>query len=502
MDEKTDRRSIEKSSERASDEQVQISDESVRGVARAQAERSSKRSSVINVLVSGFGLLSDGYNIQIIGYMNVVLTDLYPDAQTTAMKTRLSNSALVGEVVGMLLFGLCIDRWGRKLGMFATTLLLVFGITLATAAHGRIRLGCCCLRGIAGVGAGEYYNGSAPRSEVPTGGEYSVCATQATEAADENDYVRKRRGILVGSATIVSLNSGFISASIVSIIVIAAYGGKATNGVWRVCFGVGIFLPLVIFLFRLRIVNSTQFHKHAIRDKRKFPLWLAVKRYWKPLLGCAGTWFLYDFITYPFGLLTPTIVAGFGSQTLLESTGWSALVGAFSLPGAIAGGFLIDRIGRRQTFAFGFSLVAVFAFILGGAMVPLRAKFPAFVVLFGLFNTFLSLGPGICTFLVSTESFPTPLRGHFLGVSAAMGKVGVAIGTQVFPSIIASYPTEIKGQQVAFLIGAGIAVLSTSMVLTLIPDREKQLESEDALFKAYLEERGWDTSRMGLITED
>ncbi|KAF8885496.1 major facilitator superfamily domain-containing protein, partial [Infundibulicybe gibba] len=333
-------------------------------------------------------------------------------------------------------------------------------------------------------------------------GEYSVCATQATEAADENKYVQKRRGALVGSATMASLTSGFISAALVSVIVIAAYGGKATNGVWRICFGVGIFLPLVIFLFRLRIVNSTQFHKHAIRDKRKFPLWLAVRRYWKPLLGCAGTWFLYDFISYPFGLLTPTIVAGFGSQTLLQSTGWSAVISLFSLPGAIIGGFLADVIGRRRTFAFGFSLVAVFGFIIGGAMVPLRAKFPAFVVLFGLFHSFLSLGPGTCTFIVSAESFPTPLRGHFLGLSAAMGKVGAAIGTQIFPAIIASYPTEIKGQQVAFLIGAGIAVLSTIMVLTLIPDREKQLESEDALFKAYLEEKGWDTGRMGLRLED
>ncbi|KAF8885502.1 major facilitator superfamily domain-containing protein [Infundibulicybe gibba] len=492
MDEKTDRHSIEKSSEKASDEQVRTDDGSVGDAGRAEAERSSRRSSVINVLVSGLGLFSDGYNIQIIGYMNVVLTILYPDAQTTAMKTRLSNSALVGEVVGMILFGLYIDRWGRKLGMFATTALLVFGIILATAAHGKDPTGMLWMmvisRGIAGVGAG---------------GEYSVCATQATEAADENEYVRGRRGILVGSATMVSLVSGFIASSIVSVVVIAAYGGKATNGVWRICFGVGIFLPLVIFFFRLRIVNSTQFHKHAIRNKRKFPLWLAIKRYWKPLLGCAGTWFLYDFISYPFNLLSPTIVQGFGSsQTLLETTGWSAVINAFALPGAILGGFLIDIIGRRRTFALGFALVAVFAFIIGGAMVPLRATFPAFVVLYGLFQTFLAMGPGNCTFLVSTESFPTPLRGHFLGLSAAMGKVGAAIGTQVFPTIVASYPTEIKGQQVIFLIGAGIAVLSTAMVLTLIPDREKQLESEDALFKSYLEERGWDTSGMGLRVED
>lgn len=52
-------------------------------------------------------------------------------------------------------------------------------------------------------------------------------------------------------------------------------------------------------------------------------------------------------------------------------------------------------MGRRQTYALGFSIVSVFGFIIGGAMIPLQATFPAFVVLFGLFQSFLSVGPGV-----------------------------------------------------------------------------------------------------------
>lgn len=49
-------------------------------------------------------------------------------------------------------------------------------------------------------------------------------------------------------------------------------------------------------------------------------------------------WFLYDAVVYPFNLLAPTIVSGFGThQTLLQSNGWSALVNAFALPGAVFG---------------------------------------------------------------------------------------------------------------------------------------------------------------------
>ena len=50
---------------------------------------------------------------------------------------------------------------------------------------------------------------------------------------------------------------------------------------------------------------------------------------------------------------------------------------------------------------------------------------------YGIFNAFGEMGPGVATFLCGAESFPTPLRGHFLGLAAAVGKAGAAIGTQV-----------------------------------------------------------------------
>jgi MFS family permease len=61
---------------------------------------------------------------------------------SSAIKTRLSNSYLIGEIVGMLFFGILIDRLGRTTGVVAATVLLVLGIVLATAAHGTSELGC------------------------------------------------------------------------------------------------------------------------------------------------------------------------------------------------------------------------------------------------------------------------------------------------------------------------------------------------------------------------
>jgi MFS family permease len=61
---------------------------------------------------------------------------------SSMIKTRLSNSYLIGEIFGMLFFGVLIDRVGRTTGIVAATILLVLGIVLAAAAHGTSELGC------------------------------------------------------------------------------------------------------------------------------------------------------------------------------------------------------------------------------------------------------------------------------------------------------------------------------------------------------------------------
>jgi len=220
----------------------------------------------------------------------------------------------------------------------------------------------------------------------------------------------------------------------------------------------------------MRLADSHQYQKHAIR--RNIPYKLAIKFYWKPLLGCCSAWFLYDVVIYPFNLLAPTLVAGVASKgaSLTETMGWAALINSFALPGAFIGAFLMDKIGRKQTYALGWSIVCVFGFVIGGAMIPLSKIFPLFITLFGLFQTFLSVGPGDCNFLVSSESFPTPLRGHFLGFAAAVGKAGAAVGTSALIPLVDKFDDPLKGQQALFLIGSGISVVGTLCVWFLIPN--------------------------------
>lgn len=97
-------------------------------------------------------------NAAIIGNVQILLGELYPDALTDFIYSRLSNAFLIGMIVGMLFFGGIVDQFGRKTGAVATTLLLVLGIVLSTAASGTTPTGMFWMlivaRGIAGVGAG------------------------------------------------------------------------------------------------------------------------------------------------------------------------------------------------------------------------------------------------------------------------------------------------------------------------------------------------------------
>jgi fucose permease len=97
-----------------------------------RVQKVARISAILTVVVSGLALFSDGYNAQIIGYMKPLFKDLYQDAMTSTISSRLTNSYLIGEIFGMLFFGWTIDKLGRRTGIVFATLFLVLGIILAS----------------------------------------------------------------------------------------------------------------------------------------------------------------------------------------------------------------------------------------------------------------------------------------------------------------------------------------------------------------------------------
>ncbi|KAF8231998.1 MFS general substrate transporter [Tricholoma matsutake] len=434
------------------------------------------------IAAAAFGLISDGYQNNLMTMSNVVFRTLYPKAYTAAVATQVSNSLLVGAIIGQVFVGLVCDRLGRKVALVSTTLLIVIGATLATAAHGAhgspqgLFWFLTVARGITGVGVG---------------GEYPASSTSASEAANEKSI--RQRGPVFIMVTNFVLSFGGPLAVAVFLIVISAAGTNHLNTVWRVCFGIGIVLPLTVFGFRLRMLSPKLYRKGAI--KRRVPYWLVIKRYWKALIGTCGAWFLYDFVTFPNGVFSATILSSVIKAADIKKTAeWQLLLASIALPGVFVGAALCNPLGRRNTTMLGFSGYLVFGLIIGCSYDKITNIIPLFVIFYGLMLSFGNMGPGDMLGLVSAESFATPVRGTCYGLAAAIGKTGAAVGTQAFTPI-----QNNLGKKYTFIIAAVCGIVGILVTYFFVPDMTGvDLADEDAKFMKYLTENGWE----GEVGED
>ncbi|PYH93214.1 MFS general substrate transporter [Aspergillus ellipticus CBS 707.79] len=446
-------------------------------------EVSQKRQSLsdlLTILASGFALISDGYQNNLMTMTNVLLKKEYPEQYNSTMSTRVSNALLVGEVIGQIVIGLTCDYMGRKAAMVFTTLMIVIGGILATAAHGVTIDGMFWMltvsRGIIGFG---------------TGGEYPASSVSASETA--NDLALKQRGPAFIMVTNFPLSFGGPFAVLVFLIVFSACQQSHYSTVWRVCFGIGCIWPLSVFYFRWRMLNSALYRRGAM--KKHVPYGLVIRYYWKSLIGTCGAWFLYDFVTFPNGVFSGTIISSVVNDDSILKTGeWQLLLGAISLPGVFLGAMLCNKLGRKNVMMVGFSGYLIFGLIIGCAYEKITKIIPLFVVFYGLMQSSGNFGPGNMLGLLSSELYATGVRGTCYGLSAAVGKAGAAIGTQAFTPI-----EDNLGKRWTFIIAAICGVVGIAVTYFFVPNISgEDLRIRDEKFRAYLVSKGWD----GAMGED
>ncbi|OBA19557.1 MFS general substrate transporter [Metschnikowia bicuspidata var. bicuspidata NRRL YB-4993] len=443
--------------------------------AEARLGRYLKRSAfqIFTVLASGFALISDGYQNNVMTMLNTVFAGLYPDEYTSDVKTRVSNASLVGTIFGQVIIGVLADRLNRKQSIIIATCFLVFGTVMCAASHGATINGMFWMltifRGVTGFGIGA---------------EYPSCSVSANEAANE---AFKRRGGVFVLVTNLPLSFGGPFALIIFLIVWQITG--LSDALWRTLFAIGAFWPLSVFYFRFKMATSELFKKSAIR--KDVPYWLSLKYYWKRLLGTCLCWFLYDFVTYPNGIFSATIISsvlpGSEGSDLEKVAEWNLLLGMIAIPGVLVGAFLCDKLGRRNTLMTGFAGYIVFGLIIGLAFDKVSNITPLFIVFYGLMMSMGNLGPGDMMGLVSSESFATPIRGTLYGFSAAIGKVGAVVGTKTFVPI-----QDNLGKKWTFIIAAICGLAGVLVAFFFIPQlKDDDLLEEDVRFKNYLVAQGW-----------
>ncbi|KAF8271445.1 MFS Git1p-like glycerophosphoinositol permease [Lactarius quietus] len=456
--------------------------EVVPGLRKQDCTTTERTSTRFTIAVAAAGLISDGYQSYLMTMTNVIFERLYPKDYTPAVATRVSNSLLIGEIIGQLSVGLVCDRIGRKVAFVLATLLVALGATLGTAAHGAhgsakgLFWFMTFARGLTGIGVG---------------GEYPAASTSASEAA--NERILSKRGPVFIMATSFVLALGGPLAPSVFLIALSIAGENHLSTVWRVCFGFGAFLPLMVLVFRWRILSSKLYRKGAI--KKKVPYRLVFKRYWRPLIGTSGVWFLCDFVAFPNVIFSGTIISSvIHNGDIKKIAEWQLLLASITLPGVLLGALLCNPLGRRNTMILGFSCYLMFGLIIGLTYDKITQIIPLFVVFYGLMQSSGAMGPGDMILLVTAEAFPTPIRGTCYGISAAMGKTGAAIGVQVFTPI--QKHLGAKWTFIIAAIGCAVAILITYFFVPNMTGVD--LADEDARFMEYLERNGWE----GVVGED
>ncbi|KAG6829273.1 hypothetical protein H0H92_005093 [Tricholoma furcatifolium] len=375
-------------------------------------------------------------NLPCLGYANnvigIVLTRIYGKAALSQhnYSTIVNSAGFAGTVVGMLLFGLSAASSG------------------ANGSLGGLLSMLSAMRFFLGIGVG---------AEYPCG---SVAASEQSEEAGIRKNARHR---WVGLATITTLIFGGVVASFTSWVLYLIFGPDHLHAVWRLSLGLGMVPALAVILWRLNMDEPRRYKTDSMKNTR-IPYRLVIKRYWKDLLA-----------------ISIVCITG-GSDDLKIIFGWTVVISLFSLPGAAIGSLVVDSIGPRWTLISGLLLQALTGFLMCGFYVRLSRHIAAFSTVYGLFQSFSEFGAGLCTFIFAAKTSATAVRGQYIGVASACGKIGAFVGIWIYPPIVKAFggSTTVRGNTGPFWIASG-------------------LEREDREFRDYLEANGYDTSLMGIM---
>ncbi|KAI9736503.1 MAG: hypothetical protein M1818_006013 [Claussenomyces sp. TS43310] len=458
-----------------------------------QATEKSTWERIWPVLACGSGLFSDGYLNNVISSVSQMLGNIYHGAYTnSSAKKNISSLVFAGTVVGMLFFGYTSDKWGRKNSLLASTTVLFVFAALAAGSYGAggstggLFAALTAYRFLLGIGIG---------------GEYPAGSVGASEASGEVKEGQRNTWFIM--FTNVAIDWGFVIGAFVPYVIICITGEGYQHVAWRLCLGLGVIPPMILFFLRLKLTEPEEFSRESMKHVR-IPYWLVFKFYGFRLAVVSLIWFLYDFSNYAFGIYSPTIIATIiPDSSLATQFGWNTVINLFYIPGAMLGGPFSDWIGPQYALAVGVTAQAIVGYIMAALYGTLSkaGNIGAFCTVYGIFLTLGELGPGDNIGLVASKTSATGIRGQYYGIAAAFGKIGAFVGTYAFPSIEALGGDNIvKRNQYPFWVASSLCILSALLATFCLPRiRQDTITYEDARFRTYLESKGWDTRQLGLL---
>ncbi|MEM0272852.1 MAG: MFS transporter [Thermoprotei archaeon] len=430
---------------------------------------------------AGMGFFTDAYDLFIIGavldvFNKVSIPGFDPATKILGLPAAgfIASSAIFAAIVGQLLFGFIADRIGRKAVYGVEASILTVGAFLSAFSPNLYWL--IAFRLVLGLGIG---------------GDYPISATIMSEYSN-----RKDRGKLV-ALVFANQGLGSVAAVFVGLVSVVALPPDLA---WRVMLGLGAIPAATVIYLRRKIPETPRYsllgknnREEAARasgvlgvnaqlksvSSRRYGFAEFLRKHGSTLIITSLSWLLLDMAFYGTGVFSGPIVSTFlpVKSTLPITDQLAGLILDAGLPffvglvGYFTAVALMDRVGRRLIQIQGFVGMAALYTAVALVMVTSGTKVTGFLIpteaaliLYVLTYLFIDFGPNTTTFVIPSEVFPTNYRTTGHGISAASGKLGAAITTFLFPTLLVT-----MGVKNILLM---LAVLSVIGALITIPLRE------------------------------
>ncbi|KAL7586277.1 hypothetical protein Lser_V15G36654 [Lactuca serriola] len=445
------------------------------------------------IIIAGMGLFTDSYDLfcippimRLIGRIyypkfNEKLEEKHLFEVPGIIASTMFGVALMGAVIGQLIFGRLGDCVGRR---------QVYGVALILMVVGSIGCGfsLSTLTPLVFVSLGffRFLLG------VGIGGDYPLSATIMSEFAN-----RRTRGAFI--AGVFSMQGfGILFSSLVTMMVCSIFRVSADKLIapfelpeseknapvppesdlaWRLILMVGGIPALMTYYWRMKMPETARFtalvEKNTLQAAKDMEKVLKVslsqiqedvemistpinrvsssntygffskeflRRHGRDLMAASTNWFLLDIVFYSLNLfqyhafkhhMTPKIHMNLYEDALQVAKFQAIIAASATIPGYFVTVYLIDRVGRVKIQATGFFFMAVSLFTtakINRGNWGSNANF-GFMILYGFTFFFSNFGPNTTTFIVPAELFPARFRATCHGISGAVGKVGAIIGT-------------------------------------------------------------------------